>query len=50
MPLPVCAVARSLCWTGLIPLLVSEVGDERAINSASNVAIVDIGFPFRLVT
>ena len=37
-------VARSLCWTGLMPLLAVEADDERATNSATSVIIVDINF------
>jgi hypothetical protein len=49
MPLLVCVVVvRSLCWTGLMPLLAVEADDESAINSAANVTMMDMGFPFSL--
>jgi hypothetical protein len=49
MPLLACVAERSLCWTGLMPLLAFELTDVRAINNAAIVTIVDINSPFQVV-
>lgn len=49
MPLLAGVAERSLCWTGLIPLLAFEPSNVRAINIAAIVTIVDITSPFQIV-